>query len=84
MEKKNIWVIARQHPGETMAEWFIEGLLESLLDSDNPTARSLLQHCRFHVVPNMNPGGSRGTVYCSIFFSPSTVMKELYLSFDLI
>ena len=24
--KKNIWIIARQHPGETMAEWFIEGL----------------------------------------------------------
>src|SRR5690606_6602562 len=22
-----IWIIARQHPGETMAEWFVEGLL---------------------------------------------------------
>lgn len=58
LEKKNIWIIARQHPGETMAEWFIEGFLEALLDSDNPTARSLLQLCRFHVVPNMNPDGS--------------------------
>jgi murein tripeptide amidase MpaA len=56
--KKNIWIIARQHPGETMAEWFIEGLLESLLDNDNPIAKTLLQHCRFHVVPNMNPDGS--------------------------
>lgn len=58
VEKKNIWIIARQHPGETMAEWFVEGLLESLLDTDNPTARNLLQHCCFHVVPNMNPDGS--------------------------
>lgn len=23
--KKNIWIIGRQHPGETMAEWCIEG-----------------------------------------------------------
>lgn len=58
VEKKNIWLIARQHPGETMAEWFMEGLLESLLDSDNPVAKSLLQQCRFHIVPNMNPDGS--------------------------
>ncbi|MCF6300599.1 MAG: M14-type cytosolic carboxypeptidase [Proteobacteria bacterium] len=58
IEKKNIWIIARQHPGETMAEWFIEGLLGSLLDSDNPTSRSLLQQCVFHIVPNMNPDGA--------------------------
>lgn len=57
-DKKNIWIMARQHPGETMAEWFMEGMLESLLDSDNPIAKSLLKNCRFHVVPNMNPDGS--------------------------
>ncbi len=27
---KKVWVIARQHPGETMAEWFVEGMLEAL------------------------------------------------------
>lgn len=57
-EKLNIWMIARQHPGETMAEWFVEGFLESLLDQDNPSSRTLLQNCRFHVVPNMNPDGA--------------------------
>ncbi len=57
-EKLNVWMIARQHPGETMAEWFVEGFLESLLDQDNPTSRQLLQKCRFHVVPNMNPDGA--------------------------
>ncbi len=54
----NVWVTARQHPGETMAEWFIEGMLERLLDEEDPLASSLLESCVFWVVPNMNPDGS--------------------------
>ena len=53
-----VWVIARQHPGETMAEWFIEGFLKALLDTDNPQSQKLLQTTTFYVVPNMNPDGS--------------------------
>ena len=53
-----VWVIARQHPGETMAEWFMEGLLSRLLDPQDPTARALLDQATFYVVPNMNPDGS--------------------------
>ncbi|MEC4723274.1 M14-type cytosolic carboxypeptidase [Noviherbaspirillum sp. CPCC 100848] len=56
--RKKIWVIARQHPGETMAEWFVEGMLDALLDRHNPHARHLLQKAVFYVVPNMNPDGS--------------------------
>ena len=56
--KRNIWITARQHPGETMAEWLIEGLLYSLLDSDNATAKLLLEKANFYIVPNMNPDGS--------------------------
>ncbi|WP_298409699.1 M14-type cytosolic carboxypeptidase [Janthinobacterium sp.] len=56
--EKKIWVIARQHPGESMAEWFVEGLIDSLLDDANPIARKLLQRAVFHIVPNMNPDGS--------------------------
>jgi len=56
--EQKIWFIARQHPGETMAEWFIEGLLDALLDDANPVARKLLQRCAFYIVPNMNPDGS--------------------------
>jgi murein tripeptide amidase MpaA len=41
-----------------MAEWFIEGFLERLLDGDDSVSRLLLQRCVFHVVPNMNPDGS--------------------------
>lgn len=57
-DKKPVWVIARQHPGESMAEWFAEGLLDRLLDEDDPVARKLLQTCTFYVVANMNPDGS--------------------------
>ncbi|MBT8448667.1 MAG: hypothetical protein KJO69_03205, partial [Gammaproteobacteria bacterium] len=59
--KKKVWVIARQHPGETMAEWLVEGMLARLLDEDDPVARSLLEVADFYIVPNMNPdGGYRG------------------------
>lgn len=59
--KKKIWVIGRQHPGETMAEWFIEGLLDRLLDDEDAVAKALLQKAVLYVVPNMNPdGGYRG------------------------
>jgi len=53
-----VWIIARQHPGETMAEWFIEGLLARLLDEADPIGRALRRQATFHVVPNMNPDGS--------------------------
>jgi len=56
--KKVIWVIARQHPGESMAEWFIEGMLSRLLDEDDPVSRRLLKEAVFYVVPNMNIDGS--------------------------
>ncbi len=57
-QKKTVWLIARQHPGETMAEWFVQGFLERLLDSDDSVSRALLARCVFYVVPNMNPDGS--------------------------
>ncbi len=55
---KQVWLYARQHPGETMAEWWMEGALEMLTDPINDTARALRDTCRFHIVPNMNPDGS--------------------------
>ncbi|ABE55188.1 peptidase M14, carboxypeptidase A [Shewanella denitrificans OS217] len=56
--KKSIWITARQHPGETMAEWLVEGLLNQLLDNDCPTSKALLDKANFYIVPNMNPDGS--------------------------
>jgi murein tripeptide amidase MpaA len=57
-EKLEIWVIARQHPGETMAAWWAEGLVERLLDDDDEVTRAILERCVVRVVPNMNPDGS--------------------------
>lgn len=57
-QRTKLWVIARQHPGESMAEWFVEGLLERLLDTDDSLSSALLENCQFFVVPNMNPDGS--------------------------
>ena len=55
----NVWLYGRQHPGETMAEWWMEGALEKLVDEDDPVARVLRRECTFRLVPNMNPDGSR-------------------------
>jgi murein tripeptide amidase MpaA len=54
-----LWLYARQHPGETQAEWWMEGAIEKLTDPHDPHARALRQKCRIHIVPNMNPDGSR-------------------------
>jgi murein tripeptide amidase MpaA len=54
-----VWLYARQHPGESMAEWWAEGALEMLTDPEDAIARALRQAATFHIVPNMNPDGSR-------------------------
>ncbi len=53
-----VWLYARQHPGESMAEWWMEGALDCLTDPADPVGRALRQKCTFHVVPNANPDGS--------------------------
>ncbi|MCE3268727.1 MAG: hypothetical protein K0R49_979, partial [Burkholderiales bacterium] len=53
-----IWIIARQHPGETMAEWFIEGLIHRLLNGQDALSQILLANCVLYLVPNMNPDGA--------------------------
>ncbi|MDQ1229200.1 M14-type cytosolic carboxypeptidase [Sphingomonas sp. SORGH_AS_0879] len=53
---KQVWLYARQHPGESMAEWWMEGALDWLT---GPAAADLLAKATVHVVPNMNPDGTR-------------------------
>ncbi|MBR0552297.1 M14 family metallopeptidase [Stakelama marina] len=55
---KQVWLYARQHPGESMAEWWMEGALEKLTDPDDDTAKALRQKATLHIIPNMNPDGS--------------------------
>jgi len=56
--QKKVWIIARQHPGESMAEWFAEGMIDALLEPTNPLVQKLLRHAVFYIVPNMNPDGA--------------------------
>ena len=63
---RKAWIIHRQHPGENMAEFFAEGLLNRLLGLDSNgsidgMAKKALDMYTFYIVPNMNPdGGYRG------------------------
>jgi murein tripeptide amidase MpaA len=57
--KRICWAVARQHPGESMAEWWMEGFLDRLLDPDDAGAKAILDKAVFYLVPNMNPDGSR-------------------------
>ena len=52
-----IWIIARQHPGETMAAWCAEGIVERLLDAGDPVTAALAEEAIVTVVPSMNIDG---------------------------
>ena len=56
--ERQVWLYARQHPGESMAEWWMEGAIDCLTDPADPVGRKLRQLCTFHIVPNANPDGS--------------------------
>jgi len=55
--KRKIWIIAQQHPGEHMAEWFMEGVIDRLQNND-PNLQALLQQADLYLIPNMNPDGA--------------------------
>ena len=55
-QRHGVVIIARQHPGETMGSWVMQGVLQFLL-SDNPMAIYLRQQIVFKIVPMMNPDG---------------------------
>lgn len=61
--EKICWIVHRQHPGETMAEFYAEGLLTKLLGLDSAYAvdgmtRDALKMFTFYIVPNMCPDGA--------------------------
>ncbi len=57
--RKTVWMVARQHPGETMAEWWVEAMVNRLVDHSDPVVNALLDKAVIYLVPNMNPDGSR-------------------------
>lgn len=54
---RKLWLIAQQHPGEHMAEWYMEGLIERLAN-DDAELQQLLSKADLYLVPNMNPDGA--------------------------
>jgi len=57
-KRPQVWCIARQHPGESMASWWTEGWLKRLIDPSDATSRELRNKADIHVVANMNPDGT--------------------------
>ncbi len=58
-----VWLLGRQHSGETMASWWMEGALARLLDPADPVAARMLTLSTFHVVPLVNvDGAARGNL----------------------
>ena len=56
--RRKIWIIAQQHPGEHMAEWFMEGIIERLQQDGDAELKKLLAVADLYLVPNMNPDGA--------------------------
>ena len=56
---RQFWIIARQHPGETMGSWWMEGFLERLTDEEDALSKSLLDQATLHIVPCMNLDGAK-------------------------
>lgn len=56
--RRTLWLIARQHPGETPASWAMEGLIRRLGDGADEVTRALLSMARIMVVPLCNPDGA--------------------------
>ncbi|MFJ9993225.1 M14-type cytosolic carboxypeptidase [Pseudomonas putida] len=55
--KRKLWLIAQQHPGEHMAEWFMEGVIDRL-EGNDATLQRLLAEADLYLIPNMNPDGA--------------------------
>jgi murein tripeptide amidase MpaA len=59
---RQVWLVGRQHSGETMASWWMEGAFARLIGND-PVARRLRQIARVHLVPLVNiDGAARGNL----------------------
>ena len=56
--RRKVWIIAQQHPGEHMAEWFMEGVIERLQKDGDDELKKLLAVADLYLVPNMNPDGA--------------------------
>ena len=54
--KHGIVITARQHPGESLSSYIMEGFIE-FITSEDTEAKFLRKHCVFKIVPMLNPDG---------------------------
>jgi murein tripeptide amidase MpaA len=55
---KHIFMIARQHPGETIGSWMLEGFLKSLFSTSfKQQSNILFDKFTFHIISMVNPDG---------------------------
>ena len=55
---KHIFMIARQHPGETIGSWMLEGFLKSLFSTSFKKQTNILfNKFTFHIISMVNPDG---------------------------
>jgi murein tripeptide amidase MpaA len=60
---RHVWLLGRQHSGETMASWWMEGAFARLTDPADPVTARLLKAARMHLVPTVNvDGAARGNL----------------------
>ena len=62
-------MVARQHPGEAMAEWFVEGFLNRLTDPHDAAAMRVLEHAVFYVVSDERPETHALKPFCSASYT---------------
>lgn len=56
LEKIDVWIHARTHPGETPSSWHFDGFIDELI-KNNPVVKHYLKKFVFHCIPFTNPDG---------------------------
>ncbi|MCK5487769.1 MAG: hypothetical protein KAI86_16235, partial [Desulfobacterales bacterium] len=56
-DKKVVWIIAGQHPGETPSRHVTQGLIEFLVNETNETSQKLRNNYIWKIIPMLNPDG---------------------------
>jgi hypothetical protein len=55
---KHVYIIVRQHPGETIGSWMLEGFLKTFFSSKmKAKAKLVLKKYTFHIISMVNPDG---------------------------
>ncbi len=57
IKKQTIFIIGRQHPGESNGSHVLKGFMTQLIKSKQKIMEQIRNHFVFHIVPMLNPDG---------------------------